>query len=84
MRVVFQKWGSSLALRVPKALADEIGASDGKVAEMTVSNGNLVIEIMRTQRRKPRYSLDELVAGITVDNRHDEIDWHRPVGDEAT
>jgi antitoxin MazE len=38
MKVAFQKWGNSLALRVPKAFADEIGASDGKVAEMTVNN----------------------------------------------
>ena len=39
MKVAFQKWGNSLALRVPKAFADEIGASDGRAAEMTVSNG---------------------------------------------
>ena len=44
MKVAFQKWGNSLALRVPKAFADEIGASDGKAAEMTVSDGKLVIE----------------------------------------
>ncbi len=37
MKVAFQKWGNSLALRVPKAFADEIGASDGKAAEMTVT-----------------------------------------------
>lgn len=41
MKVAFQKWGNSLALRVPKSLADEIGASEGKAAEMTVSNGKL-------------------------------------------
>jgi antitoxin MazE len=75
MRVVFQKWGNGLALRVRKAFADAIGAGDGKAAEMTRSNGKLVIEIARTLRRKRRYSLDELVAGITPDNRHEEIDW---------
>jgi antitoxin MazE len=82
MKVAFQKWGNSLALRVPKALADEIGASNGKTAEMTVSDGKLVIEI-RARRRKRRYSLDKLVAGITPDNRHDEIEWGPPVGAEA-
>ena len=81
MKVAFQKWGNSLALRVPKAFADEIGASDGKAADMTVSNGKLVIEIAR--RRKRRYTLDELVAGITPDNRHGEIDWGPAVGNEA-
>ncbi|MGQ0686620.1 AbrB/MazE/SpoVT family DNA-binding domain-containing protein [Bradyrhizobium sp.] len=83
MKVAFQKWGSSLALRVPKDLADEIGASEGKAAEMTVSNGKLVIEIARPQRRRRRYTLDELVAGITSDNRHGEIDWGPPVGNEG-
>jgi antitoxin MazE len=55
MKVAFQKWGNSLALRVPKAFADLIGATDGKVAEMTVSNGKLVIEIPCSKRRKRRY-----------------------------
>jgi antitoxin MazE len=83
MKVAFQKWGNSLALRVPKAFADEIGASDGRAAEMTVSNGKLVIEITRTQRRRRRYALEELVAGIKPGNRHEEIDWGPPVGNEV-
>ena len=83
MKVAFQKWGNSLALRVPKAFADEIGASDGKAADMTVSNGKLVIEIARPRRRKRRYTIDELVAGITPDNRHEESDWGPSVGNEA-
>jgi antitoxin MazE len=83
MKVAFQKWGNSLALRVPKAFADEIGASDGKAAEMTVSNGKLVIEISRPRRRKRRYTLDELVAGITPGNRPEEIHWGPPVGNET-
>lgn len=44
-KVAFQKWGNNLALRVPKAFSVEIGTSDGKAAEMTVSNGKLAIEI---------------------------------------
>jgi antitoxin MazE len=83
MKVAFQKWGNSLALRVPKAFADEIGASHGKAAEMTVSNGKLVIEVARSQRRQRRSRLDELVAGITPGNRHEEIDWGPPVGNEV-
>jgi antitoxin MazE len=83
MKVAFQKWGNSLALRVPKAFADEIGASDGKAAEMSVSDGRLVIEVARPQRRRRRYSLDKLVSGITPDNRHEEIDWEPSVGNEV-
>jgi antitoxin MazE len=83
MKVAFQKWGNSLALRVPKAFADEIRARHGRAAEMTVSDGKLVIEIARPQRRKRRYALDDLVAGITPANRHDETDWGPAVGNEA-
>ncbi|MGH6738149.1 MAG: AbrB/MazE/SpoVT family DNA-binding domain-containing protein [Bradyrhizobium sp.] len=83
MKVAFQKWGNSLAVRVPKAFADEIGASDGKAAEMTVSNRKLVIEVVRRQRRKRSCAIDELVAGITPENRHEEIEWGPAVGNEA-
>jgi antitoxin MazE len=83
MKVEFQKWGNSLALRVPKAFADEIGACDGKAADMTVQGGKLVVEIVRKKRRERRYTLDELVAGITPENRHPEVDWGPPVGDEV-
>ena len=82
MKVAFQKWGNSLALRVPKAFADEIGASDGKAAEMIVRDGKLVIEVAR-RRRKRHYALDELVAGITPANRHEEANWGPSVGNEA-
>lgn len=83
MKVAFQKWGNSLALRVPKAFAEEIGARDGEAAEMTVRDGKLVIEIARPRRRKHRYDLNKLVAGITADNRHSEIEWGAPVGREV-
>jgi len=83
MKVAFQKWGNSLALRVPKALAQEIGAGDGKSAEMSVRDGKLVVEVTKRKRRKRRYTLDELVAGITTENRHKEIDWGPPVGNEV-
>ena len=83
MKVAFQKWGNSLALRVPKVVAREIGASDGKTAEMSVRDGKLVIEVTKPKRRKRRYTLDELVAGITPENRYEEIDWGPPVGNEV-
>lgn len=46
-------------------------------------NGKLVIEIARAQRRRRRYALDELVAGITPDNRYDEIDLGPAAGKEV-
>jgi antitoxin MazE len=82
MRVAFLKWGNSLALRVPKAFAQEIGASVGKAANMEVREGKLIVEIARPKRSRGRYTLEQLVAGITPENRHRELEWGPPVGNE--
>jgi antitoxin MazE len=82
MKVEFLKWGNSLALRVPKAFAQEMGASVGKAANMEVREGKLIVEVAKP-RRKRRYTLEELVAGITPENRHSELDWGPPVGNEV-
>jgi antitoxin MazE len=82
MKVAFLKWGNSLALRVPKAFAHEIGASVGKAANMEVRDGKLVVEITRPKRSRRRYTLEQLVAGISPENRHRELEWGPPVGNE--
>jgi antitoxin MazE len=82
MKVEFQKWGNSLALRVPKAFAEEIGAVPGKQAEMTTDNGVLVIKVHQPRKRR-RYRLENLINGITEGNRHREVDWGPPVGNES-
>ena len=82
MKIEFLKWGNSLALRVPKAFAQEVGAIEGKRADMTVENGALVVKVARPKRRR-RYSLERLVDAITPENRHGETDWGPPRGNEA-
>jgi antitoxin MazE len=84
MKVEFLKWGNSLALRIPKAFAQEIGASVGKAASMEVRDGKLVVETAKPRRRqRRRYTLEQLVAGIRPENRHREIEWGPPVGNEV-
>ena len=41
MIIEFRKWGNSLAVRIPKALADAIKASDGKRAEIKVEKRHI-------------------------------------------
>jgi antitoxin MazE len=72
------RWGNSLGLRLPKAIAREALLDDGDTVEVSVANGAIVIRPSR-----PRYSLDELVGRITPKNRHDKRDWGGPVGDEV-
>ena len=81
MKTEFLKWGNSLALRVPSAFAKELGASEGKPAEMTIEDGALVIKVAKPRRHR-RYRLEDLIVGITEENRHGELDWGRPVGKE--
>ena len=81
VRTEFQKWGNSLALRVPSAFAKEIGAAEGQPVDMTVENGALVVKV--TTRKRRRYELEQLIDEITEENRHDEISWGPPVGDEV-
>jgi antitoxin MazE len=83
MKVAFFKWGNSLALQVPKAFAQKIGARVGKVANMEVRDDKLVVEIARPKRHRRRHILEQLVAGITPENCHHEIEWGPPVGNEA-
>jgi antitoxin MazE len=80
VRTEFQKWGNSLALRVPSAFAKEIGAVEGQPVDMTIENGALVVKV---PPRQHRYSLEQLIDAITEENRHVETDWGPPVGNEA-
>ncbi|MGD0499310.1 MAG: AbrB/MazE/SpoVT family DNA-binding domain-containing protein [Bryobacteraceae bacterium] len=73
------KWGNSLAVRIPLAMARQAGLGEGDgVALALNSEGGIVL---RPTRR--RYELAELVAGITRKNRHRETDWGRPQGEES-
>jgi len=83
MIVEFCRWGNSLAVRIPKAVADALNVSNGKRAELIVENGALVLRPIHKPRRKPRYTLDELLSGMTRDDVPQEVDWGSPRGNEA-
>jgi antitoxin MazE len=73
------KWGNSLALRIPKAVADSAGLRKGDPVSLRVSeDGELVVSAARR-----KYKLEALVSRITAKNRHGETDWGKPVGRET-
>lgn len=78
METQVAKWGNSLALRVPAAFAREVQIEEGTPVELTIEDGRLVVT-----PRSPAYSLDELLADVTEQNRHDETDWGPAVGAEG-
>ena len=83
MIVEFCRWGNSLAVRIPKALAEALKVSDGKQADMRVENGTLVLRPIVKPGRKPRYTLDELLRGMSKDDVPQEVDWGASRGNEA-
>lgn len=79
MQTRVQKWGNSLALRIPKAFATQVGLDDNSLVEVTLRDGTLVI--VPTPRQP--YTLDQLLAGVTDENLHAEVDTGDIVGRES-
>jgi len=77
MRAKVQKWGNSLAVRIPKPIAHDVGLRPDTDVEMSIQGGNLVLAPTRRE-----YTLEELVRRITPENRHAEVDLGPPVGRE--
>ncbi len=79
MKTRVKKWGNSLALRLPKLFADEVGLEYDSVVELSVDNHQLVI----VPQPFPDVSLDTLLDQVTDVNLHHEIDTGPSVGREA-
>jgi antitoxin MazE len=79
MATKVQKWGNSLAVRIPDDVVKEAGFAPGK--EVTVKNVRNTV-VIAPVRAKKRPTLEELVARITPENRHEAIDWGKPMGKE--
>ncbi len=82
MEAVLRKWGNSIGLRIPTGLIAELNLSENSTVDLRVEDGKLIVSPKR-QGRKWKYSLGELLAGVTQENMHPETDWGIPVGDEA-
>jgi antitoxin MazE len=78
MRAEIARWGNGLALRLPRPIADRVNITEGTPVEIDVEDEHIVIRPARL-----RYSLDELLAGITPENIPDESFDDAPRGQEA-
>jgi antitoxin MazE len=66
MKTRVQKWGNSLAARIPKSFAEDLGLRDGSPVEMTLEDGAVAI---RPDREKA-WDLEALLAEVTDENVH--------------
>ena len=78
MKTKVKKWGNSLAVRIPGALAREAGFAEEGDVELSVSGGKVV---MAPVRRK-KYDLRELLTKVKKTNLHDEVSTGKPRGRE--
>jgi antitoxin MazE len=78
VQVRVQKWGNSLALRLPRPVALDARIEEGSVIDVRVVEGKLVAEPVG-----PRYALADLLRKVSRKNLHREIDAGGPVGREA-
>lgn len=79
MKTRVQKWGNSLALRIPKSFADEVGLLNDSSVEVSLTNGKLVVVPIE----KPGVALKKLLAQITEHNIHHEVDSGSAIGNET-
>jgi antitoxin MazE len=77
IQVLISKWGNSLGLRVPRDVAARVGLTEGARVDIEASDDGRII-ITRSRRR---FTLDELLAGMTPEREH-ALDDDGPRGEE--
>jgi antitoxin MazE len=80
MRTRVQRWGNSLAVRIPLAFGRELHLQPESTVDMTVESGRLVL-VPVPDSTVP--TLAELIERVTDENRHTEIWTGAPRGNEA-
>jgi antitoxin MazE len=70
MRTQIGKWGNSLAVRIPRTYAKDLHLEEGMHLDVSIVEGEIILRPPSKQ-----YSLEDLVAGITPENRHGETNW---------
>jgi antitoxin MazE len=81
MQATISKWGNSLALRLPRHIADQLHLAEGATVELEVADGALKVIPSRK-----RFKLSELIQGEPKRDEHappQEVDWSGPHGNEA-
>ncbi len=77
MQTKVQKWGNSLALRIPRSMAADLGLTVESTVDLRMKSGRLEITPAAEE-----LDLAHLLEQITDENRHEECDTGQPVGCE--
>ncbi len=78
MQTKIQKWGNSLALRIPKSFALNVNLKQNELVDISIEKGKIIISPIAQKE----YSLEELLKGVSENNLHSELDTGAPAGKE--
>jgi antitoxin MazE len=79
MHTSIQKWGNSLGVRIPKAVATNAKVCEGTIVDVLEDGEQLRIVPVR----EPHFDLDDLLKRVTKKNCHSPVDFGSPVGKEV-
>ena len=79
MRTRVQKWGNSLALRIPTSYPIEARIQQDSLVDISLVDGKLVLQLIPT----PGVTLEQLLAQVTPENRHGEVEAGPATGKEV-
>jgi len=78
MQTTVSKWGNSLALRLPRHIAEGVKLTEGQTVEFEIADESLIVRPARK-----RFKLADLLEGYKKSKQHQEVDWGKPEGDEV-
>ncbi len=79
MKSTVKRWGNSLAVRLPKDLAQTLELDEGSDITLEIVENGLLVKSSKPQRR----DLESLLDGVTRETIHNETDWGDALGKEA-
>ncbi len=78
MVTTVQRWGNSLAIRIPKAFADQARLNEDSDVEISIDGDKITLAPARRG-----WKLDDLVSRISASNIHTETNWGDRQGNES-
>ncbi len=71
------QWGNSLGIRLPQAIIQQIGLTEGDIISIELENNRIVLSPARQ-----KYTLEALLQNVKPEQQHDEIEWGDAQGEE--
>jgi antitoxin MazE len=73
-RVQIAKWGNSSAIRLPKAVLDELGLQPGQSVQLSVKDGKGIIEPVRSKKVTLEWIVSEMDR-LGPENTPETVEW---------